>query len=72
MSEKIVENYDILDSKVDERTLTEEEAKKYNEERLSDPVWDVCRFTQRIVHPWDDRDFRREYGIIADLDSNVR
>lgn len=30
---------------------------------LTDPVWDVCRFTQRIVHPYSTFDFKREYFI---------
>lgn len=68
MSEIIKEK----DSKINERSLTEEEAKKYNEERFCDPVWDICRFTKRIVHPWCSWDFQRQWGMIPDLSHDGR
>lgn len=30
---------------------------------LSNPVWDFCRFAQRIVRPYSTSDFKREYFI---------
>jgi len=63
ISEKLVikENYNIDIKKL---KIQEQQNER---DPLEDPVWDVCRFTQRVVHPWSDRDFKRQWGMIPDL-----
>lgn len=57
----------MMEDKQELKNYKSQEAKELEETEvnpaLTDPVWDVCRFTQRIVHPYSTFDFKREYFI---------